>query len=256
MFPTHHAEPVDDVPGDGNDPPDDGNEPPAVGNTPPAIPGGDTTLHAFKNVVLIGGPQALMAGVTDANNDPLSASLTRPPTTGGIVTVGSDGSFRFTPNKGNKKADVAADFQVAISDGNTAVPRTLKVTIGVSAAASGCVLRVHAPCILRACFQLRARICIAAAALTATLTALARAGRRQEPAAAAHHHQRLLRHPQRPQHVCHGFGHRGQLAAHPRHPARRALRHGGDLHQRQRRDLHVCAAAHRPQGGRDAHPHG
>lgn len=106
------------------------------------------TLRAYKNVVLTGGAATLMAGVVDAENGTLSASLTRPTSTGGVTVVSPNGAFiSFTPNAGNKQVDASAEFAVAISDGTAELTRTFRVDIGawVAGCAARCAFRLRQP---------------------------------------------------------------------------------------------------------------
>ncbi|TAF01390.1 MAG: DUF4347 domain-containing protein [Oscillatoriales cyanobacterium] len=95
----------------------------SVNNFPVANPDTYTTLH---DKVLNGLPSVL-SNDTDANSDPLSASLVTGPTKGAIA-LKSDGSFNYTPNTGFVGSDT---FTYKANDGKVD-SGTATVTINVT----------------------------------------------------------------------------------------------------------------------------
>lgn len=89
-------------------------------NNPPIATG--QTLQTYKNIANTG-----VLGVTDAENDQLTYSLTTAPKRG-TVEIADDGTFTYTPNK-NKVGKDSFAFTATDAAGNTSNEATVQIEI-------------------------------------------------------------------------------------------------------------------------------
>jgi len=101
---------------------------PAVTPNEPPVAVGDA-YEADGDKTLTVTPPGVLANDTDADGDPLTASLVGPPANG-VLALNADGSFIYTPNPGFSGSD---GFLYAAHDGTAAsAAATVSVTVGAA----------------------------------------------------------------------------------------------------------------------------
>ena len=96
----------------------------SIANSTPVA--ADDEYSTWRNSSLVTPASGVLANDADANGDPLTVAVVTPPSNG-TVSLGSDGSFTYTPTAGFIGID---SFTYAASDGtSTSSPATVSVSV-------------------------------------------------------------------------------------------------------------------------------